>query len=134
MTSMSGTPAYVQVAGDLRSQIDRGTLPPGAQLPSSSQLREIYSVSNTVIRDAINELRRSGLVVGQQGKGVFVRETAPEGTMSDPELRELQGKVATLEEDTADLRALIMDLYGRLGQPYPGTASKGVATRYEQSG
>jgi GntR family transcriptional regulator len=39
-----------------------------------TQLRELYGVSNTVIRDALNELRREGLTVGQQGKGVFVRE------------------------------------------------------------
>ncbi len=38
-----------------------------------AQLRQLYGVSNTVIRDALNELRREGLVVGQQGKGVFVR-------------------------------------------------------------
>ena len=72
MTVMSGTPAYLQVAADLRAQIERGELTPGAQLPSNAQLRGIYSVSNTVIRDAINELRRAGLVIGQQGKGGFV--------------------------------------------------------------
>lgn len=115
MTSMSGIPAYVQVADDLRSQIERGALPPGAQLPSSSQLREIYSVSNTVVRDAINELRRAGLVIGQQGKGVFVRGTMTADSSTEPELRELQDKVAALQEDMADLRALITDLYGRLG-------------------
>lgn len=39
-----------------------------------SQLREMYQVSSTVVRDALNELRREGLVEGQQGKGVFVRK------------------------------------------------------------
>jgi GntR family transcriptional regulator len=73
MADLSGTPAYLQVAADLRKQITGGALPVGAQLPSMNQLREMYGVSNTVIRDALNELRREGLVVGQQGKGVFVR-------------------------------------------------------------
>lgn len=77
MADLSGTPAYLQVAADLRKQIAGGALPVGAKLPSMTQLRELYGVSNTVIRDALNELRREGLVVGQQGKGVFVRaETA----------------------------------------------------------
>lgn len=83
MTTMSGTPAYVQVAEDLRSKIADGELPPGAQLPSNAQLREIYSVSNTVIRDAMNQLRRDGLVIGQQGKGVFVRSTSAEPPTPD---------------------------------------------------
>jgi GntR family transcriptional regulator len=77
VADLSGTPAYLQVAADLRKQIAGGALPVGAKLPSMTQLRELYGVSNTVIRDALNELRREGLVVGQQGKGVFVRaETA----------------------------------------------------------
>lgn len=132
---MSGTPAYVQVAADLRSQIESGVLQPGQQIPSNSQLRSIYSVSNTVVRDAVNELRRDGLVVGQQGKGVFVRVgPAVDGDTSkaDARLRDLQERVAAIEEDNADLRALIMDLYGRTGQPYP-RASKGAARR-EQTG
>jgi GntR family transcriptional regulator len=71
---MSGTPAYLQVAADLRTQITSGSLPVGKQIPSMAQLRELYDVSSTVIRDALNELRREGLIIGQQGKGVFVRE------------------------------------------------------------
>jgi GntR family transcriptional regulator len=89
MTTMSGTPAYVQVAEDLRSKIADGELPPGAQLPSNAQLREIYSVSNTVIRDAMNQLRRDGLVIGQQGKGVFVRSTSAEPSTPDRALDRL---------------------------------------------
>jgi GntR family transcriptional regulator len=71
---MSGTPAYVQVAADLRAQIKSGSLPVGEKIPSMTQLRELYNVSNTVVRDALNELRREGLIVGQQGKGVFVQQ------------------------------------------------------------
>jgi DNA-binding FadR family transcriptional regulator len=41
-----------------------------------AQLREIYGVSSTVVRDALKELRRDGLIVGQQGKGVFVTDAA----------------------------------------------------------
>jgi GntR family transcriptional regulator len=79
MADLSGTPAYLQVAADLRKQIGAGALPVGAQLPSMTQLRELYGVSNTVIRDALSELRRDGLVVGQQGKGVFVRAAVSAG-------------------------------------------------------
>ena len=74
MTELSGEPAYRQVANDLRRQIQEGALAAGSRLPSLTQLTATYGASSTVIKAAINELRADGLVVGQQGKGVFVRE------------------------------------------------------------
>jgi len=106
VTTMSGMPAYLQVADDLRTQIRTGALGPGAQLPSMAQLRQRYGVSNTVVRDALNELRRDGLVVGQQGKGVFVRPADDSATSADAgddsttlrrELADLQRRVGALE-------------------------------------
>jgi DNA-binding FadR family transcriptional regulator len=61
-----------------------------------SQLRELYQVSSTVIRDALNELRREGLIEGQQGKGVFVRER-PTGTpATSDEASEIHRRLDTL--------------------------------------
>jgi GntR family transcriptional regulator len=68
MAITPGRPAYQQVAADLRGQILNGEYSVGAQLPSTAELCGIYDVSRTVIRDALNELRRDGLIVGQQGK------------------------------------------------------------------
>ncbi|RGA04480.1 GntR family transcriptional regulator [Microbispora triticiradicis] len=101
MTAMSGTPAYVQVAADLRSQIEKGVLPEGAQLPSMTRLREQYGVSNTVVRDALNELRREGLVVGQQGKGVFVRSR--DAALAAPATEGLEGRLDELAETVRGL-------------------------------
>lgn len=104
MTAMSGIPAYLQVAADLREKITGGALPAGSQLPSMTQLREMYHVSNTVIRDALNELRREGLTVGQQGKGTFVRdvslEPAPssEARLLSERLDELTRTVRRIDE------------------------------------
>ena len=105
MTTMSGMPAYRQVADDLRAQIRAGALEPGAQLPSMTQLRKRYSVSNTVVRDALNELRRDGLVVGQQGKGVFVRPTSESATSAN----------GGGGDDSAELRRELADLQRRVG-------------------
>ena len=109
MTTMSGMPAYLQVADDLRTQIRTGTLEPGAQLPSMTQLRQRYGVSNTVVRDALNELRREGLVVGQQGKGVFVRPTDESSTSADG-----GDDSATLRREVADLQRRVGALESRL--------------------
>lgn len=132
MTVISGTPAYMQVAAELRSQIESGELAPGDKLLSNAELRARYSVSNTVIRDAINDLRRAGLVVGQQGKGVFVASPAQGAGGTSP--NELAARVQALEDrvdspkgddaqdlrsQITDLRDSVIDLYTRLGFPFP---------------
>lgn len=78
MTSYDGRPMYARVADDLRARIVKGTLPVGAELPSTARLMEEFDVSVTVVRAAVRELRSEGLVLGQPGKAVFVQRT-PEG-------------------------------------------------------
>jgi GntR family transcriptional regulator len=106
---MSGVPAWQQVANELRSQITGGALGPGAQLPSMSQLREQYGVSNTVVRDALNELRREQLVVGQQGKGVFVRD----GVLPAVESTDQAARIDQLEEEIRLLKDRVKKLEKR---------------------
>jgi GntR family transcriptional regulator len=84
LTSNDRRPKYQQVAAELRRQIARGTLPVGAELPSTTRLMDLYEVSITVVRAAVNELRNEGLVVGQPGKAVYVqREPTPEDSSTE---------------------------------------------------
>lgn len=68
-----GTPAYRQVADDIRAKINAGEYAPGTQLPSERDLVEAYQVSRPTVRDAIGVLRAEGVVVAEHGRGVFVR-------------------------------------------------------------
>lgn len=72
MTLVPGVPLYHQIAEDLKRQIEAGVLKPGDKLPSTRELREIYSVSETVIRFVMVELKAQSLVYGQPGRGVYV--------------------------------------------------------------
>ena len=101
MPALTGEPAYRQVADDLRRQIASGAWPPGQQLPSATMLTKTYDVSMTVIKAAINELRVEGLVVGQQGKGVYVRDTTSgaEPDSVSHEYRELVQDLRSLRDD-----------------------------------
>jgi GntR family transcriptional regulator len=65
---------YLHIAADLRGKIADGTYPVGEQLPSTSEMMRRYGASNTAVRAAIKELTIEGLVVGQQGRGVFVQD------------------------------------------------------------
>lgn len=63
-----------EVATGLRGRIEKGEFEVGDRLPSEAQLTEAYSVSRTVVREAIAALRADGLVEPRQGAGVFVLE------------------------------------------------------------
>ena len=80
----SQRPAYLQIADALREQMHNGTYPPGAKLPSESELRRQWGVASKTVRAALDQLRAEGLVFGRQGVGSFVREqTVPRRLSTD---------------------------------------------------
>lgn len=66
-----------QIADDLRDEINAGTFPPGDPLPSERRLVDKYGTAPQTTRQAIAILKAEGLVVGQSGRGIFVRERLP---------------------------------------------------------
>ena len=68
------TTGYREVAADLQARISSGEYPPGTQIPSYAQLAKLYSVSVTTVQRAILILQAQGVLVGVQGRGVFVAE------------------------------------------------------------
>ena len=68
-------PIYRQIAEELRRRIESGELPPGSQLPTELELREMFdNASRNTVRDAIRSLVTRGLVVTRAGQGTFVVE------------------------------------------------------------
>ncbi|NHT78532.1 FadR family transcriptional regulator [Rhizobiaceae bacterium CRRU44] len=84
------------VIDELKRQIGAGTLSSGAQLPTEPQLERQFSVSRTVVREAIAELRAAGLVTPIQGKGMFVMDTASRTSVTLTPI-ELESVPQTLE-------------------------------------
>jgi GntR family transcriptional repressor for pyruvate dehydrogenase complex len=68
---VSASLSQAVVAG-LKSRILDGSLGPGEKLPSEADLIEEFSVSRTVIREAVTRLRAEGLVETFHGRGSFV--------------------------------------------------------------
>ncbi len=65
-------PRYYQLANILRERIVKGELAAQQSIPSERQLEEIYSVSRTTIRQAIDLLVRQGYLYREHGRGTFV--------------------------------------------------------------
>lgn len=70
----SPVPFYYQLRQLLERAVADGVLAAGEQLPTEASLCERYDVSRTVVRQALSDLERTGLVTRLKGKGTFVAE------------------------------------------------------------
>src|SRR5690242_14502058 len=101
--SVPAPPAWVRrpaslaraVTAELVGRIVRGVHPPGRPLPPEPALCETFSVSRTVVREAVKLLQEKGLVQVRQGSGTVV---TPSGTWDM--LDELVLAATVAEDDT----------------------------------
>lgn len=63
-----------QVADAMAAEIRAGRLAAGDKLPTEATLVEQFSVSRTVVREALSRLKSLSLVESRQGSGVYVKE------------------------------------------------------------
>lgn len=85
------------VAERVRGDITSGAYSRGDKLPTERDLSEKYGVSRPIVREAINTLKRDGLVATRQGLGAFVVET-----------KEVTFRLATVDlNDALDIRNVI---------------------------
>jgi DNA-binding FadR family transcriptional regulator len=90
------------VTAELVQRIVRGKYPPGTVLPPEPVLCETFSVSRTVVREALKILQEKGLVQIRQGSGTTVRESAAWNMLDELVLS------ATIAED--DTLAILDDV------------------------
>ena len=62
-----------QIAEQIRESILRGEFSPGEKLPPERKLTQMFGVSRPSVREALNMLASSGLVVSYQGGGTVVQ-------------------------------------------------------------
>ena len=75
-----------QIADQIRSSILAGEFAPGDKLPPERELAEMFGVSRPSVREALNVLSSSGLVMSYQGGGTVVKslvETSSANPLSE---------------------------------------------------
>lgn len=72
MTVQQRTAKYVDLAEQLRADVQTGKLKAGDRLPSFIELRQEHQISRGTVEKAHALLERDGLIVREQGRGVFV--------------------------------------------------------------
>ncbi|WP_246843105.1 GntR family transcriptional regulator [Allokutzneria sp. NRRL B-24872] len=78
---------YREIADEIRSLIDSGTLPPGSKVPGENEIMAQYGVAQPTARRALDTLKNAGLVVARRGSGTYVREFRPVRRVSPDRLR-----------------------------------------------
>ncbi|HEY9088500.1 MAG TPA: GntR family transcriptional regulator [Anaerolineaceae bacterium] len=77
------SPRYYQLANIIRERIITGELEQHKPIPSERQMEEIYSVSRTTVRQALDLLERQGYVYREHGRGTFVSPQKLQKRISD---------------------------------------------------
>ena len=73
---------YGELARVLRDAIANGTYPKGTRLPTIPALCDLYGVSNTTVKRALDELEADGLVARRRGSGIYVKRSEAVGATS----------------------------------------------------
>src|SRR5215210_8322182 len=71
--SQYGGPRYVAIVEAIAEDIERGRLKPGDQMPTHRDLANHLGVTTGTITRAYSEAARRGLLVGETGRGTFVK-------------------------------------------------------------
>lgn len=92
-----------RLSSKLRSALAAGKYQPGDKLPSEAEMTRIYSVSRTVVREAVAALRSDGLVEARKGAGVFVLPpvSRPARAFDDLTTQRISSVIELLELRTA---------------------------------
>ena len=68
----AGAPLWMQFRDSLRGRILQGDLVVGSKLPTEAEFGEQFGISRIVVREALADLVRSGLIYKIRGQGAFV--------------------------------------------------------------
>ncbi len=74
----STQPLFRQIAALVEDSIVDGTLPEGAQAPSTNELAAFHSINPATARKGLNLLTEIGVLEKRRGLGMFVTEGAAE--------------------------------------------------------
>ncbi|ACR80667.1 MULTISPECIES: GntR family transcriptional regulator [Kosmotoga] len=76
-------PLHYQIYLKLRENIENGIYKRGDQLPTEKEICEMFNVSRTTVRRALEELKREGIIERIKGKGTFITLDKKEEQLSN---------------------------------------------------
>jgi DNA-binding transcriptional regulator YhcF (GntR family) len=117
-----GTPLFLQIAGQLSSDIVDGTLAEGSRVPSTNEFAAFYRINPATAAKGINLLVDSGVLEKRRGIGMFVVSGARQRLI---ELRRKEFAEQYIEPMVAEAQRLgirtdeLIELIGRQADQRP---------------
>ncbi|MFW6287337.1 MAG: GntR family transcriptional regulator [bacterium] len=74
ISETSNIPLYFQIMTLIKHYILSETLRPGDMIPSEKQLCDIYNVSRSTVRQALDHLAEENFILRQRGRGTFIAD------------------------------------------------------------
>jgi GntR family transcriptional regulator len=100
-------PVKVQIADDLREQVASGAYAPGDKLPPVREMALAYHVVTGTVRDAIDILRREGVLQTRSTRGTYVLKPPAEQPPSEFDI--VMGRIDDLAEQVGLLRGEVAE-------------------------
>lgn len=95
--------AYQKVYSQILEDLQKKKYPVGSLLPPEPKLEEIYGVSRTTVRRAVNQLAEEGYVLVKQGHGTIVlKNRFPNETLEYSTLHHYQNVLSIRHTDIPD--------------------------------
>ena len=63
-----------KIVNQLEAAIRKKELKPGEKIPTEMEMCELFNVSRTAVREAVQKLEAKGLIVIKKGSGIYVNE------------------------------------------------------------
>ncbi|MFH8257755.1 GntR family transcriptional regulator [Streptomyces roseolus] len=113
---------FVDIADQLRSDIEQGAYADGERLPGEDELAANFGVASRTINRAVDLLKNDGHAIGRRGSGVYAQTPLAIRYEPCPDLAGHQGKAGAWS--AGERRAFDIDLTGVTAeQPPAGVAS-----------
>ena len=75
-----------RVVKQFLNNLETGEMQPGQKLPTQDQLSDLFGVSRSSVREAMNALAMMGYLEITQGRGSFIKKEMPNNRVSDAHL------------------------------------------------
>ena len=108
-------PLYLEIADGIRQDLSRGVLKPGDRLPPQRDLAFRLGVTTGTVTRAYAEAEKMGLLVGEVGRGSYLRAPLPQSRPFAAERRETAG-ILDLSMASPPAVAEARDIDGALAQ------------------
>lgn len=112
------SPAYIVIADELRSWIERGDYGPGDKLPNERELVERFGVARMTVRHALDTLQIEGLIDRRRGRtgGTFIRDVPTSVELACTQEVPTQLAARGMEVRTRVLNASVIVATARIAQ------------------